>query len=428
MRASRLRPVAVAALSLGSLLLVVGCSTERDREAPPELVRLYERGDYFTLRERLSEPSAGEPAGLTVLRAAVADAFNDPARSDTILEPLLDGSTPVSDSLRFEALRIRLRNLVRLHRYAEAGEAVKRLLRAPPAWVDSAELADLRNTRRLTDALADVPPQRVAARAPTDLPRIGRGHVPVTVGDSIRDYAVDTGANFSVLIRSEAEALGLRIREAGLDVGTSTDLRIRADLAVADRVALGGIELENVVFLVVPDAMFTFGDFVIRGLVGFPVVEAAGELRFRPDGTISIPGEVPAREERNLALDELTPLVRVSWEGEELVCGLDTGANRTVFYERFYRRHRSRIDEAGVPDTARVGGAGGVREIPVRRLEDVTLAIGGDSVTLPAVDVYLRTLRRGPGEDARDCNVGQDMLGSLGGYTLNFRTMSFVLR
>jgi len=401
-RSSTLRLAALAALALAAPAMAAGCASERAREVPPELIRLYERGDYFTLRERLSEPSAEEPAGLTVLRAAVVNAFNDPERSNAILDPVIDGGPSVPDSLRFEARRIRLRNLVRMHRYPEAARTVERLLRAPPARLDSAELADLRNTRRLTEALADVPPQRIVARAASELPRIGRGHVPVTVGDSLRDYAIDTGANFSVLIRSEAEALGLAIREAGLEVGTSTDLRIHADLAVADRVALGGLELENVVFLVVPDAMFTFGDFVIRGLVGFPVLEAAGELRF--------------------------PLVRVRWEGEELVCGLDTGANRTAFYERFYRDRRARIDSAGIPDTARVGGAGGVREIPVRRLEDVTLAIGRESVTLPTVDVYLRDLRRGPGEDARDCNVGQDVLRRFGGYALNFRSMSFVLR
>lgn len=402
------------------------------RAVPTELVRLYEREDYFTLRERLGDRTPDEPPGLRVLRAAVADAFNDPERSNELLAPLLEEDegpgVAVPDSLRFEARRIRLRNLLRLHRYAGARDVVDRLLEAPPAFVDSVELADLRNTRRLTGALADVPPQRTVARAATVLRPVGRGQVSVSVGDSVRHYALDTGANLSVLIRSEAEALGLKIREADLDVGSSTDLRIRADMAVADRVSVGGLELRNVVFLVVPDEVFTFGDFVIRGLVGFPVAEAAGELRFRSDGSIEIPAEVPARGERNLALDDLTPLVRVEWEGEELVCVLDTGANRSVFYEPFYRAHREWIESAGTPDTMQVGGAGGVRELPSYRLEDVTLRIGGKPVTLPEVHVHTGSLERRPEDDTRDCNVGQDVLSRFDGYVLNFRSMSMLLR
>lgn len=402
------------------------------QEVPAELARLYEREDYFTLRERLGAPGPNEPPGMRVLRAAVADAFNDPRRSSELLRPVLgaeDGATVmIPDSLRFEARRIRLRNLLRMHRYAEAREVSDRLLEAPPAFVDSVELADLRNTHRLTGALADVPPQRTTARGATILRPDDRGRVRVTVGDSVRDYALDTGANISVLIRSEAEALGLRIREADLDLGSSTDLRIRADLAVADRVSLGGLELRNVVFLVVPDEVFTFGDFVIRGLVGFSIAEAAGELRFRSDGTIEIPVEVPLREEHNLALDGLTSLLRVKWEGEQLVCVLDTGANRSVFYEPFYRAHREWVESAGTPDTMRVGGAGGVRELSAYLLEDVTLRIGGESVTLPEIHVHTGSLERRPEDDTRDCNVGQDVLSRFDGYVLNFRSMSLLLR
>ena len=402
-------------------------SGERTVPDVAELVELYAQRDYFTLRERLGDPSEGEPPGIRVLRAATAHAFNDLERSNRLLAPVLAGGTPVGDSLRREARRIRARNLLRLHRYGEAADAFRELTSDPSPSADSAEVADDRNLLRATRALADVPPQRVTARAATTLLEVRRTHVELTIGDSVRDYAIDTGANFSVLIRSEAEGLGLEVREAGLEVGSSTDRRVTADLAVAERVRLGGIELRDVVFLVVPDEMLTFPGLVVRGLIGFPVVEAAGEVTFRPDGGIEVPAEVPRREVHNLALHELTPYVRVGHGEEELLCVLDTGNLETHLYEPFYRRHRARIESAGVRDTFRSGGAGGVAEIPGYRLRDVALRVGGRTVTLDEVQVWTRPIRD-EASNVLDCNLARDVLSAHGPYTINFRSMSVLLR
>lgn len=396
------------------------------------LVRLYESRRYFSLRDRLEargEPAEAEPPGLRVLRAAVAHAFNEPERSNALLDPILaPGGGGASDSLRYEARRIRFRNLLRLHRYADAGAVLSALLAETPEFVDSARVRDFRNTSRITDAVADVPPQRVVRRSAAKLRRLGRGHVEVALGDSVRDYPIDTGANLSLLIRSEAEALGLEVRPAGVELGTSTDVRVTADLAVADRMALGGIELRNVLFLVVSDEVMTFPGLVIRGLIGFPVVEALGELRFRRDGPIQVPAEVPARSLRNLALHQLTPLVRVGYRADTLLCRFDTGANDTEFYEPFLRRHRRPIEAAGTPDTARMGGAGGVRQLPGYRIEDVPLELGGIRVTLPDAHVHTRVLVQSEEENFLDCNIGHDVLAGLDEYVLNFRSMSLLLR
>lgn len=433
------RRIAATAPALSLLLLpllATGCaeapdgtgsSTDRAVGDVNELARLHAERDYFTLRERLGEPSSDEPPGIRVLRAATAHAFNDLERSNRLLEAVLAEGSSVSDSLRREARRLRARNLLRLHRYGEAAEVFGALTRDPPASADSAAVADDRNFLRATRALADVPPQRVTARAPTVLPEVGRTHVEVTIGDSVRDYAIDTGANFSVLIRSEAEGLGLEIREAGLVVGSSTERTVTADLAVADRVRLGGIELRDVVFLVVPDEMLTFPGLVIRGLVGFPVVEALGEVTFRPDGAVEVPVEVPERRVQNLALHELTPYVRVGYRGDDLLCVLDTGNLETHFYEPFHRRYRTRVESAGTRDTFRSGGAGGVSEIPGYGLDQVTLGVGDTTATLNDVEVWSTPIRSAS-SNVVDCNLARDVLSAHGAYTLNFRSMSVLLR
>lgn len=428
----RFVPLLVTALMAGSACAVLaqeaaGPDGERSSTDLEDLARLYGTRDYFTLRERLGEPADDESPSLVVLRAGTAHAFNDPGRSNALLASILSSPGSVSDSLLHEARRIAFRNALRLHSYAEAADLVELLLTEPPAFVDSTRLRDFRNMRRFADALRDVPPETVARRARTRLELVGRGHVRVTVNDSVRDYPLDTGANLSTLIRSEAEALGLEIREAGVEVGTATDVRVTADVAVADRLRLGEIELRNVAFLVVPDEVLTFPGLVIRGIVGFPVAEAMGELRFG-DGAIEVPGEVPARSTRNLALHQLTPLVRVGYGGDHLVCRFDTGANRTTFYEPFFRRYRSRIQERGTPDTLRTGGAGGVRDLPGYRLENVTIRVAGEAVSLGEPHVHTRVLEASEEDNVLDCNLGQDVLTRFEGYTINFRSMSLLLR
>lgn len=421
-----------------ALSLAVGCSEVPDDESSvsrtvpesAELARLHAERDYFTLRERLGEPAADEPAGIRLLRAAAAHAFNDLERSDSLLAPLLAAGAPVGDSLRYEARRIHARNLLRRHRYAEAGEVFARLASEAPGRVDSVELEDFRQARALGRVLADVPPQRVVERSASTLRRVGRGEVEVTIGDSARRHGIDTGANLSLMVRSEAEALGLDVRPAGIEIGTATDLRVEADVAVAERVRIGGHELRHVVYLVVPDEMFTFPGhgLVLRGLVGFPVAEALGELRYRGRDSIEVPAEPPNRRLRNLALHDYSPYVRVGYGDDWLVCLLDTGNGETHFYEPFYRRYRARIEAEGVRDTMRMGGAGGTRDLPSYRIDDVRLRVGDRAVPLPTAHVLTEPLTRSEAEAVLDCNLGRDVLGSRGGYTVNFRSMSVLLR
>lgn len=409
-----------------SLTACTGSARQESGAYDPALVELYHSLDYFTLRERLGEATAGESAEIRVLRAAELNAFNRIAASNEVLDTVLHEDR-VPQAVLYEARRIRCRNLLRLHRYAEAETGFAELLQNPPEAVKDIHLDELRNMRRLTAALKDVPPQRMVSRAASTLP-VDDGLIDVTIQGTPCRYAVDTGANFSFLIESEADRLGLEVLPAGLEVGSSTDLQVTADLAVADRVELGGFILENVVFLVFPDEVFTFPDAVIRGIIGFPVVEALGELRFRKDSHIEVPAQVPEYDVHNLALDELTPLIRVGYGDDHLVFRFDTGASRTELYEPFYRRYRDRVEAEGTLDTLRTGGAGGIRDLPGYTLTDVTLRVGDRTVTFPRLHVHTRVLTKNPERNDLYGNLGLNVMDHFDEYILNFRSMSLLLR
>lgn len=421
-----------AATGLAAVVLVAfGCRPDASRRTAEDRARrvaglmdLYETRDYWSLRDSLETAPELEGARISLLRAEVAHAFNRPGRSNQHLSELDPPEDPLPDNLEVRARLLRFRNHLRLFEYAAALEAARALLSL--TGVDSTTRADVENEARAVAALADVPPQRVVHRGASELRRRPDTRVSVEIGDSVRGYVLDTGANLSVMMRSEAEQLGLQIREASVDVGTSTGSRLSADLAVAPHVRLGNVELAHVVFLVVPDEVLTFGpDFRIPGIIGFPVIDALGEVQFVGRDTIRIPEEVPERTVRNLAMDYLTPLVRIEVMGDAAVCELDTGADRSSLHRPFFDHHRERVRGEGRPDTIRTSGAGGERRIPGYVLSDVSILLGDTVASLADLPVYTESVSRGPGP-AADCRLGLDVLGSFDGYLLNFRSMAFV--
>jgi hypothetical protein len=421
------------ALTFGVFL--VACARPNASVAPDrvlgwdEVIRLYHARDYFALRDRLASSDTAGSLPARYARALVEHAFNAPAASNaTITSLLTDPRLP--RGLAVALRKVEVANDLRLFAYRAGLTTADSLLR-DTTGIGAADLRDLRNTRELFRALAAVPPQVLSLRGPATL-QLAEGRVPVQIDDSTRHYVFDTGANLSTIMRSEAVALGLRFHPSGLDIGTATDKRVAADLAVADRLALGGAEFRNVVFLVLDDSLLTFpGGFRIPGIIGFPVISQLSEVRFARD-RIVIPAAPPTRHGRNLALDELTPLTPVGWQGMgergELLCRLDTGADRTQFYEPFYRRYRARIDASTPRRTRRSGGAGGIRALPTRLLPRIQLDVGDTVVRLDSSDVLTVSITRDTSANFLDCNIGHDVLDQFPLTIINFRDMAFLLR
>jgi hypothetical protein len=400
-------------------------------DIPPvgvDLQALYESRDFFSLREQLTEDSEGEPQPPEhrFFAAAVELAFNQPAESIRIAESVLEeGGLPPLGSLRLQHLLVTAN--LRLHRYREALSAAHALLASPTREEDPAVEQEVRGTLPLLEALVDVPPQEARIARSSRLALGATRRVPLKIGDAKRRFSLDTGANFSVIMASEAKALGLTIRPAGVEVATSTGGRVVADVAVAKQMSIGKVDYSNVVFLVFPDKLLTFpGGHRIPGLVGFPVVEAMGEIRFRRDDVVEIPSRPPVRKLGNLALDDLDPLVQIRYGGDDLVCRLDTGANKTVFYEPFFQRYRERLESMGREITVTTGGVGGFQELSALRVPRLALTIAAGGVNLQEVDVYTRPIRA-PEENYLFCNIGLDVLHKFSAYVINFRDMALVL-
>lgn len=407
----------------------VGLDAEDSAPQDPETLQgLLERRDYFALRDHLAQMPDLQEASSRVrfFEAATLQAFNQPAASSRLIRSLLSERDQEPD-LTLRLHHLQLTNQLRLHRYGEALESARIVLAALKEDPESPMATDVRGKLPLLQALTGVPPQTTEIGAFSRLALGKTRRVPLKIQGTRYSFALDTGANFSVIMRSEAQKLGLEIRPADLVISTSTARKVVGDVTVAAEVEIGNVRFSHVVFLVLPDEVLSFPDGQrIPGLVGFPLVNAMGEVKIRRDDVLEIPRDPQPRPHQNLALHDLDPLTRVRYGKEDLLCRLDTGAGETVFYEPFYRRFQDRIESLGHRITARPGGVGGRQEIPAFRLPTMSLTVASAGVDLRRVEVYAEPIRP-PQENYLDCNLGLDVLEKFGSYTMSLRDMALVL-
>src|SRR5690606_39816810 len=88
---------------LALLLLIAGCASIRawsSQDRIRHLVELYDRRDYFGLRDALEREQDLDNPRVTLLRAIVAHAFNDPRESNRQLDLLGPDLEGISGSMR----------------------------------------------------------------------------------------------------------------------------------------------------------------------------------------------------------------------------------------------------------------------------------------------------------------------------------------
>jgi len=237
----------------------------------------------------------------------------------------------------------------------------------------------------------------------------------------------DTGANLSVLTASLAGRLRVRMLPGGADVRTVTGGSVRARLAVADSLHLGGVRVRNVVFLVFEDRDLAFPQigYQIHGILGFPVIAALGRVTLSRDGGVRVEPSRPDGGEPNLAMEGLSPVVAATYAGVRGAYVLDSGATATQLLAAFDRDHGAALRTGSTPDSARVAGAGGVpRTLPGYRVPEVRLEIGGQQAVL--VRPLVVTAIENEGSRRFLGRIGQDVIRQFGAMTLDFAAMRLV--
>ncbi|HEY4126753.1 MAG TPA: pepsin/retropepsin-like aspartic protease family protein [Gammaproteobacteria bacterium] len=389
-----------------------------------EYARLYAAHDFFGLKAMAAADPRPDSEQKRFYQAAVLTAFNQPAAANKLIEGMLANN--IDTALMPFLLQMRMQNDQRLYDYAGALDTERTLIDLYERKGDS-RLADAQNTAKLLGALSGIDPQKVTRSGDSHIIEAADGKlgycIPVTVGVD-PCYILDSGANYSTLIRSEAERLKLKIIPAGIQVGSSTSNVVTADVAVAPSLLLGNLQYHNVVFLVMPDSAFTFPGFQIPGILGFPISAGMGAVTVRHGHVIDVPKLVSGRRVDNIALDGNDILTDVIVNGHDVLCRVDTGADHTVFYKPYYDLYKDEVDKAGKPHTTKQGGAGGIKTYATQRLPKLQITVAGRRVSLTNVDVFTGKV---VDSDYLQCNLGQDAFKDYRSYTINMAAMSLTL-
>ncbi len=386
--------------------------------------------NYFAARE-LYEKHENELSAYQQLRIGVFldHAFNRPEASARKTDSLLvHYAGEMTDSLRYRVEAITHFTYARQYEYRKAKASLEQVLANYTQFLTQDEKENMENTLIIWTALQDQTKQKVTKQEDLEMPilrdQVGLQNLMVT-GDALEQtFVFDTGANISTITASTAAAFGVQLLDGTFEVGTITGEKMMSQVGLMPRFKLGSILIENAVFIVVPDAALAFPqiEYQINGILGFPVLEALGEIRITTDDRFIVPREPGRTHASNLALDFLTPLLYLNDSRGSGTYILDTGANVTMLFDTYYTLHREELSELKEVDYSFGGADGYITKKGV--YVTFTPEINGKKAILDSVIVLKEPLKV---DNHFLGNIGQDFIRKFDTLILNFEQMYLLL-
>lgn len=417
-------------LSILVTLVLFGCSPMSiDPVAiDAELEQLLNHKDYFLLDEVLAaKKNMLAPERSLYFRVFIEKAFGKREESTILIDSLLRHfRQKIPDSVVVDLLDVKASNHIYTYQYKMASEIYQTILTEFPTLIDSANRANYENVHALVETISEVGAQMMHLGKDGTIPlqRNPFNHLlsPVTINNVSEDFIFDTGANFSTIALSQAKRMNLKLFDQSIEVGSSTKTTIQSTMAVADSLYFGDILYENVVFIVMPDEQLTFPEisYVIKGIIGFPVIHQLGEIHLYNNGTLKVPAVRTKKTFRNMALEGLNPVVRTYSKNDTLLFTFDTGASHSELSMNYFKAHKAEVQARGTRVTNQRGGAGGRSAVDEYLLLNFPLKVGSEEAVFDTIPV---TLEDYSFNTYFDGNLGQDFTGRFKTVMLNFEDM-----
>lgn len=411
------------------LIILFPSYTQNNTAFENQLTLLLKDGNFFQIRDLLNSTKDVEisPEKYLYFTALSESRFGQCELSNQHIETLLNTwRNTLADSLIVRLLDAQVSNYARIYQYKFAANKCSEILEQYKSSLDSTEVEDYQNSSNLFNTLSNVLPQQVIINQDEIISsyrnQFNHFMVPVKSNEICTDFIFDTGANLSTISESYAQKFNLKILDSSINVGTSTSLKVNSRLAIADSIFIGKILFRNVVFLLLPDEALSYPEinFVINGIIGFPVIHQMSEIHLYKDGTISVPKEPKNKNLNNMFLDFYTPVISTYAANNTLLFKLDTGARTTELFKNYYNKHKDIIEKQSTKKTLKRGGGGGIMEEEVYSLADLSFTIGSKEVHLPTVTVLLEENNFTQDYDG---NLGQDVINQFDQAILNFKYM-----
>ena len=392
-----------------------------------ELQKFYKNKRYFDLRDTLQQYNDLSSAMLSYYRGVTDNKFNRLESSTKYLKTFIQHADAEADTDRlincWETLGD---NYSKAFRYKDAAEAYRTILDEFGDRLDAEQKKDMENYVRIFSALTDVSPQTAVIEEDMKIELLDGGYIPLRVNGQEVRLGLDTGANYSFIMRSLAEKVHMQIINANVDIHNVAGRVVLADVGVAEEMEIGHAVLQNVIFLVFDDKDLYFeqADFQIIGAIGFPVASSLKEITFHRMQALSIPSTPQAYPHQNLCLDDLTPVIAGSYDGQRHAFCLDTGAGLSVLYLPFFREYEKELKAQYPLRSNRQQGLGGFRDIPAYIMKDAVLSFAGKEAIFHDLPVLTDVTT----DDSEYFygNIGRDLLHLFNTMTMNFESMVVV--
>jgi hypothetical protein len=411
-------------------IVFTSCTTKLSEEQNAQLFKMYAERNYFKLDNLMSkiEDKNNDPYWL-LYKSKLDYVFNSSEESNNKINSLLEKSSGIfNDSIIADLHYMLAYNAERIQDYALAKVEGEIILNKYKHLYDSSFVSVLKDDIEIWNALTGVPKMQIIKNSKTILPIkkdiAGLLNLPVnnSKDSDTSDFIFDTGANISVIVKSLATKFGATILENKVHVYAFTGNRIESELGILS-FKLGNIEIKNSVFLVFPDSLLSFanGLYIIKGVIGFPVMNALKEFTIMDDKTLIIPQTPEEFKIRNLALDNATPVIMVIYDNDTLPFHFDTGADRTILYSNFFNKHKDKVALSSKTKNM-IGGAGGSIEVETFILDSAMLYAGHSNYQL--YDLQILTKQLGDEQKYLYGNFGQDYIDKFSDMTINFASMN----
>lgn len=407
----------------------INAPIESDAHVLKNLTKYSEDKDFFKLKSSFELNKEKLSKGdYLFFEALVENTFNNPAKSNIAISTLISlPSSTVHDSLMTSLYLLKILNHTNLYEYGLAAQTGESLLKNYPNLLDSSEIASVENTNKIWQALKDTEKQVVVRDKDYTMPMprdiAGLYNISTAFPDSSLDFIFDTGANFSVIRRSLVKELGLKLIKSDFLVTAATGTKVKSDLAVAESFSIGGMTINNAVFLVFEDEDLSFPGYDIYGIIGYPVIEALGEIHLK-EGEIFIPKEITPYTFDNFALDGFMPILSASHEGDSLLFHFDTGAAATKLYQEYFNKYQIQIESNNELETFSSGSAGGMVEFDGYKISGFKLSIADSKTILDSLQLHIENI--GGTELKVHGNLGQDFIKQFDKMIISFEHSSIL--
>jgi predicted aspartyl protease len=409
-----MRPLVVAVFAL-CLLQPLSIS----QESGDSLKKLYEEHHWFALRDATLQADAPP-----FYRAAVEAAFDEVEPAEKDLGQLIVQSPHSADA--YEARELLATLYFRHGLYRKALQQLRAMSNEKPEAKDVAnEMALFAAFGKADQSTGDLSFSTLQMRRED-----GNLYLPVEIEEKTALYAFDTGANFSLISESEASRLGLAVTSVDTRIGDSSGNQLGMRVAVAKSLKIGGLQLHNVAFGVLPDAQPPFNELAEqkRGLLGIPILLAMHTVCWSSDGTFTLGRRSEQFDLRkaNLAFEQMFPVTRAYFQGTGIDMTVDSGAEKTVLSPPFASAFPDVLKSGGKSESHKLTGVGGSTSYESILLPSLELQIGGLKVTL--TNAHVLTQESSDTSKWAAGNLGIDLLNEARSTTLDFGSMRLTLQ